>query len=419
MFRSPLSMVMAGVLAATLSACGASGSRATQVAAQDVTASEFQLRVVPPAHPLRAPQPYTDGNSAKLFVSPQENVPAVHDFIASAKKSIAIEVFNFINDHMGAPVADQLIAKAKAGVKVQVLVDFCGSRTRSGWSEMSGRLRAAGVEVLVYNPRLIVKDDHMAGVNITHRKLYLVDGTNALVGGVNLREPFDTTTQDLLLWWQGPIVPQLYDEFAHEWQAAGGKDVLTAAPAAAPGNIRARVAVTSCPEGRYEIRDTIYQQVDAAQREIRIEQQYLWDTELMKRLHNALARGVKVRAIVPGEEDKGVFKYIHSDAMKALEDAGGEARVYAGYGGQGHLHAKYFGVDDRFVAVGSCNGDTRGFMDNNELDAVVDDAGIASQVQQRLFEHDWAVDTKPFVYKPSSVVTRPFRSLLDIISYFM
>jgi phosphatidylserine/phosphatidylglycerophosphate/cardiolipin synthase-like enzyme len=159
--------------------------------------------------------------------------------------------------------------------------------------------------------------------------------------------------------------------------------------------------------------------VDQAKSEIRIEQQYLWDDKLMVRIHAALHRGVKVRAIVPGDEDRGVFKYVHSEEMQRLIKDGGECRLYAGDGGKGHLHAKYFGIDDQWVAVGSCNGDTRGFMDNQEIDTIFTDAALAGELRQRLFESDWTQNTVPFVYKPSSVVTRPFRSLLEIIDYFM
>lgn len=405
-----------------LGGCGAQ-VRGTAAPTGDLSAQGLESiidHVVRPDHPLRPPQGFTTGNTSKLFVGPAENVAAIHDLIKNAKQSIAIEMYNFIDDSMGDPVVDLLVERAKAGVKVQVLTDFVGSNTRRGYSAMVKRLRAAGVELRTYKLRTIVQDDHMVGVNITHRKLYLADGTTALTGGVNLRAPFDTNTQDVLLGWQGPIVPGLYEEFGREWKASGGTTPIPAATAVqALSGVRVRVAVTSAPEGRYEIRDAVYQAVDEAKSEIRIEQQYLWDDRLMTRIHAALKRGVKVRAIVPGEEDKGVFKYVHSEEMQRLIQDGGECRVYSGDGGQGHLHAKYFGVDDQWVAVGSCNGDTRGFMDNQEIDTIFTDTPLAAELRQRLFETDWAHNTTPFVYHPSSVVTRPFRSLLEIIDYFM
>ncbi|MDB5100638.1 MAG: phospholipase D/Transphosphatidylase [Cyanobacteria bacterium RYN_339] len=420
--RALISTVCAALL---LSACGTqTGLRATGAATGDLAAAGLMEslvdRVIVPEHPQRPPQNFTTGNTARLYVTPAENVPAILELLGSAKESIAIEMYNFIDDTMGHPVADLLVAKAKAGVKVQVLADFAGSNTRRGYGAMAKRFKEAGIELRTYKLRAIIKDDHMVGVNITHRKLYLVDGQRALTGGVNLREPFNTNTQDVLLRWEGPIVPGLYREFGYEWLASGGTAPIPSATAVqAPLGVRAQVAVTSAPEGRYEIRDAVYQAVDAAQSEIRIEQQYLWDDRLMLRIHAALKRGVKVRAIVPGEEDRGVFKYVHSEEMQRLIKDGGECRLYAGDGGTGHLHAKYFGIDDHWVAVGSCNGDTRGFTDNQEIDTIFTDQDLATQLRGRLFETDWTQNTVPFVYKPSSVVVRPFRSLLELIDYFM
>jgi phosphatidylserine/phosphatidylglycerophosphate/cardiolipin synthase-like enzyme len=417
--RALMSVLCAAML---LSACGTQ-VRGTAATAGDVSAQGLESildHVVRPDHPLRPPQGFTTGNTARLFVGPAENVAAIHDLIKNAKRSIAIEMYNFIDDSMGDPVVDLLVERAKAGVKVQVLADFVGSNTRRGYGAMVNRLRKAGVELRTYKLRTIVQDDHMVGINITHRKLYLADGVTGLTGGVNLRAPFDTNTQDVLLQWQGPIVPGLYEEFGREWTASGGTSPIPPATAVqAPSGIRVRVAVTSAAEGRYEIRDAVYQAVDEAKSEIRIEQQYLWDDRLMTRLHAALKRGVKVRAIVPGEEDRGVFKYVHAEEMQRLIQDGGECRLYAGDGGKGHLHAKYFGVDDQWVAVGSCNGDTRGFMDNQEIDTVFTHTELAAELRQRLFETDWQQNTTPFVYHPGSVVTRPFRSLLEIIDYFM
>jgi cardiolipin synthase len=417
-------------VAALLSACGTQ-IRGTSAPQGDLAAAGLASnlagglegivdRVVVPDRPTRPPQNFTTGNTAKLYVTPAENVPAIMELLGSAQKSIAIEMYNFIDDTMGHPVVDLLEAKARQGVKVQVLADWIGSNTRKGYGAMAKRLRAAGVELRTYKLRAIMKDDRMAGVNITHRKLYLVDGQRGLTGGVNLREPFNTNTQDVLIRWEGPVVPGLYQEFGNEWKASGGANPIPAGPAVqAPMGVRTQVAVTSAPEGRFEIRDAVYQAVDNAQSEIRIEQQYLWDDRLMLRIHAALKRGVKVRAIVPGEEDRGVFKYVHSEEMQRLIQDGGECRLYAGDGGKGHLHAKYFGVDDRWVAVGSCNGDTRGFMDNQEIDTIFTDLDLATELRARLFEVDWTQNTVPFVYHPSSVVVRPFHSLLEIIDYFM
>ena len=86
---------------------------------------------------------------------------------------------------------------------------------------------------------------------------------------------------------------------------------------------------------------------------------------------------------------------------------------------EAHLHTKYFGVDDAWVAIGSTNGDTRALFDNQELDTVIEDRALAADFRDRMFQRDWTTWSKPFVYKPGGAVTKPFRKLLEIIDYYL
>lgn len=373
-----------------------------------------------PSFATIAPHPVTTGNQARLYVFPTETLPALKQLIAGARRSLYFETFNFGNDSMGKQIYPLLIEKAKAGVEVKVIADYVGSRFIKGHGEMVSALRKGGVDIRIYKPRTMIKDDQRRGINITHRKVYLADGERGLIGGVNLMAPFDYDVQDVLVEWQGPVVQQLYSEYGYDWKAAGGGALAQAyVPPAVPGTVTGRVVVTSPPQGRYEARDTIYAGIAAARGEIRIENQYLWDKRLVDGLHAALKRGVKLRVIVPGDEDHGIFRFIHAEELKLLTDAGAQARLYTGIDPDAHLHVKYFGVDDRWVAIGSANGDTRALMDNQELDTVIENPGLAREFRERLFEKDWAQFTKPFVYKPGAIDTKPFQSLLDIIEYYL
>jgi cardiolipin synthase len=418
----------ASLAVAVLASCGqVPGAR--QVQAGSIVAQELDIPLneapktafVVPHAPVHAPNPVATGNYATLNVFPTETLPALKALINGAQKSLYFETFNFGNDHMGKQIYPLLIAKAKAGVEVKVVCDYVGTRFLPGHADMVKQMRAAGIDFRLYRPRTMIKDDRKVGINITHRKVYLADGERALIGGVNLMAPFDYDVQDVLIEWHGPIVPQLYGEFTYDWVAAGGGDLhQQPVQPAATGPVTAQIAVTSPPEGRYEARDAIYKAIDLAQDEIRIENQYLWDEKLVSKLLNALARGVKVRTIVPGDEDHGIFKFIHSETLKTLQDHGAQCKLYVGIDPDAHLHVKYFGVDGRLVAIGSANGDTRGLMDNQELDTVIQHAGLCAEFKARLFDKDWDQFTKPFVYKPGPNVvhTRPFQSLLEIIKYY-
>jgi phosphatidylserine/phosphatidylglycerophosphate/cardiolipin synthase-like enzyme len=373
-----------------------------------------------PPTPVRRAAPASRGNAVRAHVSPAETLPALVALIRGAQRSIYLETFNFGNDSYGRRLVPLLVEKARAGVEVRVVMDYCGSRFLPGHRAMFRQLQQGGVEVRRYLPRTIRKDDRMVGINIQHRKVYLADGARALVGGVNLMHEFDTIHQDLLVHLEGPVVADLYREFALDYRAAGGKASLPAPPVhPGQGAATARVVVTSPAEGRFEARDAILAGIDAARHTIDIENQYLWDDRLMARLHAALERGVRVRVIVPGEEHKAVFKQIHAEELQRLVVRGAQARLYHGEPAEAHLHAKYYQVDADWVAVGSTNGDTRALMDNQELQVVLEDARLASDLRQRLFEHDWASRSVPFVYKPSTVFTGPFRRLLELVDYYL
>ena len=422
------------ILAATLIVAGLSGctagpwatlqqSKASNLNALDL--ADLPLDKLPdeilvvPATRSRAPQQITFQNSAVLHVSPSETFPAFLAFLSNAKRSIYLETFSFGNDAMGDKIVPILLEKAKEGLEVKLNMDYMGSRFLAGHKDIVAKLRAGGVDVRVYRPRTVRKENRVLGLNITHRKVYLVDGETALIGGVNLHHPFELTTQDVLIQWKGPVVAQLYNEYATDWHLGGGGTLRQTASVSPQGGVSAQVLVTSPGEGRFEARDAINAAVDGAKSEILVEQQYFWDDLLIGKLHAAIKRGVKLRVMVPSFEGNSIFKNIHTEELKKLVDEGAEARIYRGNPSDAHLHVKYISVDDRWATVGSVNGDTRGMTDNQELDTATTDPQLIGQLRQRLFERDWANFSLPFVYQPATGVMRPFRSLLEALDYYL
>lgn len=426
MVRAPLSTLLALLLLAGCSQAsrltaapapsGLLGARDADLPLQEMPAEELRV----PDVRARAPHPETRTNGATLHVGPAENVAALRALLAGAQQSIYLETFNFGNDAMGRQLVPLLVEKARAGLEVRVLMDYVGSRYLKGHKALVKELREAGVDVVIYRPRTIVKDDKRVGINITHRKVYLADGKVGLVGGVNIAKGFESSTQDLLVGWTGPVVGQLYNEFTHDWHLAGGGTLLQVPdPAPAPGDVRARLAVTSPGEGRFEARDAIYRAVEAARGEIRIENQFLWDDRLVERLHAALGRGVGLRVIVPGGHLGKVLVNVHGADLHRLALAGAQVRLYQGEDPDAHLHVKYFGVDDGWAATGSVNGDTRAFLDNQELDVMIADARLAGEIRTRLFERDWAQRSRPYEHREGGFILRPVRSLLELIDYYL
>ncbi len=377
----------------------------------------FQL----PVRPMRNANPRTRNNSASLSVGPRENVPALESLIKGATKTLYLETFNFGNDSMGQRIVPLLKAKAQEGVEVKVLADYVGSRFLPGAKAMAAELREAGVEFRYYPVRGIRKDDKRLGVNITHRKLYLADGDRGLVGGMNLMSDFDTKDQDVLIDFRGEVAQQFHGEFARDWKLArGGKlEYPSLQPGVQYGGTDAAIYVTSAPEGRFEARGMTYRAIEQAQSEIVIEQQYLTDDGVLSRLDAAVRRGVKLKAIVPGESSAKVFKRLHTVKLNALSKLGAEFRLYHGTPADAHVHTKYMAVDGNWATVGSTNHDTRALFDNQEISLATTDPALVGGLRTRLFDHDWNNASKVFEFKEYPWYAQPFNRLLDIFDYYL
>ncbi|MBO9541776.1 phosphatidylserine/phosphatidylglycerophosphate/cardiolipin synthase family protein [bacterium] len=374
------------------------------------------------AIPVRsvAPAPaWQTNSSAQLHVNPAETLPALKALIKSAQKTLYIEVFTIADDSYGRAITPLLIDAAKRGVTVKFLCDFAGSQF-SGGAKLGKQMTAAGIEFKMWSPRTIVKDNQKRGINITHRKLYLADGDRGLTGGVNLNAPFDTTTHDILIDFRGAQAQQRHEEFARDWKMAKGSALSYPALEAGKqyGSVRTQTLVTSPPEGRFEARDGIFEAIDGAQREILVEQQYLWDQDLCDRLLAAAKRGVLVRAIVPSNSDKA-FKHLNYQSLNAILKAGGQARLFKGETVASYVHTKYFAVDDRIAFIGSVNGDTRALNDNQELDVAITDPGLVLELKTRLFERDWAQGSLAYEITSSRWYENPFAKLWDLVAYYL
>lgn len=383
----------------------------------DAPSETFQL----PRRPLRNPNPRTTNNAASLSVGPRENVSALEGLIKSAEKTLYLETFNFGNDSMGQRVVPLLKAKAKQGVEVKVLADYVGSRFLPGAKAMARELRDAGVEFRYYPVRAIHKDDKRIGVNITHRKLYLADGDRGLVGGMNLMADFDTKDQDVLIDFRGEAAQQFHGEFVRDWKLARGGDLTFPGlkPGMQYGGVDAAIYVTSAPEGRFEARGMTYRAIEQAQSEIVIEQQYLTDDGVLSRLDAAVKRGVKLKAIVPGESSTKIFARLHTVKLNALRKQGAEFKLYRGNPSDAHAHTKYMAVDGNWATVGSTNHDTRALMDNQEISIVTTDPGMVGDLRKRLFDYDWNHATQVFEFKEHPWYEQPFNRLLDIFDYYL
>lgn len=349
-------------------------------------------------------------DAPRLTLDGAANYAAIERVINEASHSVFIESFNFRNDRSGKQLCDLLVARAKQGIRVRVLIDQVGNyfeaKSKNG---VVAYLKERGVDARVYDWRSLGK-----GINITHRKLYLADGTRGLTGGMNLTDEFHDVRHDLLVEFRDDEVARsLHREFAYDWKQAGGADFVLPEVPVQPS--MDRVLVTSPAEQRFEIRDALYGAIRSATRQVEVESPYLSDDGLCQALLEARMHRVAVRIIVPGANGSPIFKRLNSTSANALMKAGAEIRRYD----LRYSHVKYFAVDGALAFVGSANGDNRALAINQELSVAVREPQLLQELDGRLFETDWALSapvTEPFT-RPW--YDWPFTSLLELVDYYI
>ncbi len=324
--------------------------------------------------------PLTRGNSLRPLIDGDEAYPAMLAAIDGAQRSLALSTYIFEWDVVGRAFADALARAARRGVKVCVLVDAMGSLF------VAPRLRRLGVPARAFN---MPSPNHAAFLNLrTHRKLLIADGRQAFTGGMNIRDvhqrggekPF--AAQDVMFAIDGPVVGQLMEVFAEDWQFAGG-EVLTGpdwfpALAEQPGGAVCR-AVPDGPDKQFSSVGWILESaLAAAQREVLIATPYfLPDLGLVAALAQAALRGVEVHVLIP---ERSNYRVVGWAAMAQL-------RPLIEHGCRVHLtpppfdHAKLTVVDGYWTLIGSSNWDTRSFRLNFELNCEVYDAPFAARVE--------------------------------------
>ncbi len=331
-----------------------------------------------------------DGNRVDALLNGNEIFPAMLDAIRSAKETVTFETYIYWSGSIGEAFAAAFADRAKAGVKVHVLIDWVGSSKID--EAYLKEMRDAGVELRRYNkPRWYT----IGRVNNrTHRKLLVVDGRVGFTGGVGVADKWLGNAQSPEHWRdthfriEGPAVAQFQAAFLDNWTKATGA-VLHGTPYFPPlkpaGTHRAQMFISS-PGGGAESMQLMYLlSIGAATRSIRLSMSYFVpDDVAIASFADALQRGVKVQLILPGEHiDTEVVRRASRAQWGKLLRAGAEIYEYQ----PTMFHCKVMIVDDLWVSVGSTNFDNRSFSVNDEANLNVYDA-VFAQRQSAVFEED-------------------------------
>jgi len=311
------------------------------------------------------------GNTVEPLVDGREAYPAMLEAIDAARASVGLASYIFDADGIGAEFVAALARAVRRGVQVRVLVDDVD--IRFSFSSVHKPLRRAGVPVGVFNPPLLPARLHAVNLR-NHRKILLVDGALAFTGGLNIDKrywrPDDAAAafHDLHFRLRGPVVTQIAEVFADDWQFAAGEalrgDAWFPRAGEAAGPTAARAIEAGPDEGFERLRWTILGGLNAARRSVRVLTPYfLPDASLVSALAAAALRGVEVDVVLPGTSDLRHVQWAAFGQLWQVLDRG--CRVWLSRGS--FDHSKLLVVDGAWTLLGSPNWDARSLRLNFEL----------------------------------------------------
>jgi len=330
------------------------------------------------------------GNAVTELLNGDQIFPPMLAAIRAAQKSVTFETYIYWSGDIGKQFADALSERARAGVPVHVLLDWVGSAKME--ESYLAEMKEAGVQIEKFHK------PHWYNLarlnNRTHRKLLVADGQVAFTGGVGIAPEWTGRAQDPDHWRdshylvRGPAVAQMQATFLDNWLKVTGKVLHGEAyfPAIAPAGTQKAQMFSSSPSSGSESMQLMYHlAITAAERSIDLSVAYFVPDALTRKLlMDALARGVRVRLVTPGEHtDTETVKAASRATWGELLQAGAEIYEYE----PTMYHCKVMIVDRLLVSVGSTNFDNRSFRLNDEANLNVYDAAFARR-QTAVFEDD-------------------------------
>lgn len=347
------------------------------------------MKLVPRA---AAAQDFVAGNHLCLLQSGGEYFPALIAAIDAALHEVHLETYIFSDDATGNLVAAALLRAARRGVAVRVLVDGFGAREFA--AGLGATLAAGGVEVMSFRPEAGQIRLRRHRLRRLHRKLAVVDGATAFVGGINVVDDFDDGKSvsprfDYAVRIEGPLVARIHATLRQVWRLVRWARLGRRPPAPSPlpaapafsGTIEAALLVRDNLRHRRDIENAYLQAILGARREILIANAYfLPGRRFRKALLAAAKRGVNVTLLLQGRVEKVLQHYATQSLYARMLAAGVRVFEYQA----AFLHAKVAVIDGKWATVGSSNIDPFSLLTAREANVVVRDAGFAAQLRSSL-----------------------------------
>lgn len=324
------------------------------------------------------------GNALESLADGEIAYQRILNDIRQAKHHIHLFYFIYKADETGTELAELLMEKVAEGLEVRFMYDSVGSiKLPFDWLN---QLQKAGIEVrpydLVNSPLLSTRLNWR-----NHRKMVIVDGTIAHIGGMNLGNEYRSITDKFSYWRdtnlriEGPAALEVQGVFLNDWiyfeqEEDAATFFLSKANLYFPTEAIERVEDENCQivfGGPYDqeriLHDAFMDVIGKATKSIKIASPYFVpDEESLATLRRAARSGIKVQLIIPGKGDRGLSYFGNTSFIDPLLIAGIE--VYF-YDKEAFLHGKYMIIDDTIATIGSTNFDVRSFYLNHEISAFI------------------------------------------------
>ncbi|MEN6453629.1 MAG: cardiolipin synthase [Prolixibacteraceae bacterium] len=338
----------------------------------------------------------SDDNEIKILRNGEQVYPAMFQAMEEARHHIHLEFYIVDNDVVGNQLRELLIRKAGAGVEVRFIYDDVGS-----WKlpkKYIRSLREAGVKIdcfiKVRFPLLTSKVNYR-----NHRKIVVVDGKTAFVGGLNIADRYLNGTKILGPWrdthlmLKGGAATGLQVIFMADWYFVS-KEILQGDRyfhALEHGQGKIVQIVASGPDSDWEtLSQAYFTAIASAHDKVYIATPYLIpNTEIGSAMKAAALAGIDIRILLPGKSDAIIPKWGTHSYISELLEAGVKIYFYQ----PGFMHSKLIIVDGVLSSVGTANLDFRSLETNFEVNAMIYDEGIAKKLE-KLFLNDLQQSSK-------------------------
>lgn len=381
------------------------------------------VRLLKRLRPLELPVTHRH-NSVELFHGGRQFFEALFNAIRSAEHTILLEYYLIHNDHIGTGLARELAAAVQRGVTVKLIYDYIGCLDTP--TSYFRKLAKQGVKLLAFNVPSF-KRGFYGFDKRDHRKMTIVDGTLAFLGGFNIGDEYagcvvdEMNFRDLGFSIRGEAVGELEAIFHATWN---GDEAVQPSPAIRvrqsadkSGDAAVNIICGGPRQRRFYIREAFQVNIASAAEEILIATPYFVPgPRIIRSLLRAVRRGVRVRLLLPARSDVPLVLLLGRSSYATLLRGGVEIFELE----REILHAKVMLIDAERTIIGSANLDQRSFHRNFEINCLVDNVRFGGQIRDLLLEEiDGSRPVELDVHERRGFLIRIMERAVSLFGWFL